>query len=394
MLLQYACGGTVIPFITLVMRDRGADFAQISWLLTFSASTMLVFPFFWGMLADRFIPLNRLFTVLNLVASGALLMLILQRKFAGSLLSFSLFYACLNPAFTLLTALSFHHLPNPREQFGILRAWGSLGWILPFLPISLWMIHRGTGDLSFIPVLGAAVCLAMVAWSFALPHTPPGAVRKDKGSSAGGHYLPALKKLLGNPNYRVLVLGYFLISGSFSLLTYYSPPFLESLGIARPWLGPIQAIGVIVEIILFQWHPALLRRWNFARVMFAGCVALAVRHALFCWLSNVWILAFSFVLAGVVVVCFHITASVLVNVIAGKAVRATAQSFLFLVGTGLGPMFSNWAAGRVAAAYGNSLRPVFALASILAWAAAILIASWRHHLNRAGKHEAHAPVKG
>ena len=143
MATQFAVGGAVIPFVALLLRDRGFDFAHISLVFAASSATLMVFPFLWGMLADRFIPLNRLFTWLNLAACAALIWLAAAKSFAGSLVGFTLLAAFFNPTFMLINALSFHHLPRPHEQFGRLRAWGSLGWMVPFLPISLWLALGG-----------------------------------------------------------------------------------------------------------------------------------------------------------------------------------------------------------------------------------------------------------
>src|SRR5206468_7217720 len=99
MALQFAVGGAVIPFVTLLLRDRGLDFSHISQIFLASSGTLLVFPFLWGVLADRYLPLNRLFTVINLLAGAALIAFVTQRQFAGLLIAFTLFIACLNPMF-------------------------------------------------------------------------------------------------------------------------------------------------------------------------------------------------------------------------------------------------------------------------------------------------------
>src|SRR5947209_7760024 len=259
MALQLAAGGAVIPFVTLILRDRGFDFAHISQIFLTSSAALLVSPFLWGMLADRFLPLDRLFVIMNLLACGALGFFACQTSFLGVLLSFTVFIACLSPTFSLINALGFHHLPNPRKQFGFLRAWGSLGWIVPFLPISLWMVHVQATQLSFVLYIGMALCLAMALFSFWLPHTPPGARRKAADDAPKAEYLPALKRLVHDRNYLVLLVSMFLVAGSYSLLTYYSPPFLQDMAVARVCIGPIQALGVVCEIIFFQWQPVLIR---------------------------------------------------------------------------------------------------------------------------------------
>ena len=393
MAAQFAAGGSVIPFITLLFRERGLDFSQTSLIFTASSATLLVFPFVWGMLADRFLPLNRLFLILNLGACAALGVLATQRSFLGMLIGYTGYFACFNPTLYLMNALCFHHLPNPREQFSAVRAWGSLGWIVPFLPISLWLTRGTDVPFDFVLYLGMACALAMVLISFWLPHTPPGArdrarklrLKVETAVDQGGPlsqgvadpmrpaYGRALRALLWNRNYMVLLLSMFLMAGSFSLLTYYSPARLQEIGIPKPWIGPVQALGVIFEIVLFRFQPALLRRWNYARLVLAGCVALAVRHLLFGMVDNAWVLGASYLLAGVVIVFYNQGVSVLVNTLATVQVRATAQTLLLLCGQGLGPLFANALAGRLAGQSGSHLRPIFLLAALLSAVAALVI---------------------
>jgi MFS family permease len=382
MVVQFSAGGCVVPFVSLLLRDRGLELSQISVIFTASSATLLVFPFLWGMLADRFVPLNRLFFVLNALSFGALAALAVQRQFTGMLLAYTCFFACFNPIFYLVNALSFHHLPNPREQFGRIRAWGSAGWIVPFLPISLWVAREPEGGFDFVLYLGMACCAAMAALSFLLPHTPPGAWAKP---SHVGSYKKAVKRLLKDPNYLVLIASMFLVAGSFSLLMNYSPPLLEDVGVARPWIGPIQAIGVVFEILLFKLQPGLIRRWNFTAVIIAGCVALALRHLLFGFVTDAWVLSASYLLAGMVVVFYHTGVSVLVNTMATVEVRATAQTLLLLAGQGLGPLFANAVTVRLTASYGKDMRPIFLFASALAVLAATLIALRKKALNTAGR---------
>ncbi len=396
MAAQFAVGGAVIPFITLLFRDRGLDFRQISLIFTASSATLLVFPFFWGMLADRVIPLNRLFVVLSLISSGSLAYLRTQSGFTGLLLGYTCYVACFNPALYLINALSFHHLRNPRDQFGRVRAWGSLGWIVPFLPISIWLAHRSNSDLSFVLDLGMACSVVMMVVSFWLPHTPPGAPIRhgrfarpaDRGDASAFHrssYGRAIRALMTDRNYLLLLVSMFLMAGSFSLLTYYSPPLLEEVGVPRPWIGPVQAVGVVFEIILFQWQPALLRRWNYAAVILAGCLALTIRHALCGTISNAWVVSGSYLFAGVVIVFYNQGVSILVNSMAAVQVRATAQTLLLLCGQGMGPLFANAVTGRLAPWTQTSLRPVFLFAATLAGLAACLIAFRVRRLNQAAR---------
>jgi len=392
MTLQFSVGGAVIPFITILFRERGMDFAFISQVFLAASCGLLVFPLIWGMLADRFIPLNRLFTLLNLLIVSLLAILTTQNSKPGLLIVFCLFYACFNPSLSLINALSFHHLQYPQEQFGRLRAWGSLGWIIPSLPIAVWLTAAPNVRLEFVLYLGMGLSLAMALAAFLLPHTPSG-TQAGGGAASGtaplnrptqGAYWPAVKRLLTNMDYLVILVSFFLVAGSFFLLTFYSPPFLVEMGVPRAWIGPVQSLAVVVEIFLFRHLPRVLGRWNYTVSILIGCGALVVRHLLFAGLENPWLLSFSYVFAGAVIVFYHNGVSILVNAMAGPEVRATAQTLLVFVSSGLGPMFANFMAGRLVGSNGDGLHAVFLFAAILPGLAGILILIRGRSLNRCG----------
>lgn len=385
MFTQYAACGAVLPFISMWLRDRGLSYGQFSDILLAAASVALVFPFFWGMVADRFLPLNRLFIIINLLACAALGFLAAQTSYAGLRTAFVLYALCMYPMFNLINAFGLHHLREPEREFSGLRAWGSLGWIVPCLPISVWLAFHPQTGLDFTLWTGLGLCAVMAFLALFLPHTPPGARRRRDADSRHPAYLPSVHQLLNNPNYLVVLVSMFLISGSFGLVTFYSPPFLEEMGMKRAWIGPAQALGAAFEIALFQFQPALIRRWNIVRAIVLGCLALVVRNLMFGTLSNVWALAFSYALAGMLVVFYHTGISVLVNSFAGGAVRATAQTMLAICSQGLGPMFAYWMAGRLAGVFGDNLRPVFLFATGLAMLATLLLVTCSRSLLQASR---------
>lgn len=392
MLMQYAACGAVIPFVSMWLVDRGLNYHQISHIIMTSAAVLLVAPFFWGMVADRFVPLDRVLLLVNVLGAAALVVLAQQHQFQGLLVAYVAYTAFIFPTFHLINALGFHHLARPEASFSGLRAWGSVGWIVPFLPIALWTAWRPEAGLNFIMYLGMGLGLTMAVLAWFLPHTPCGARKKNPITGRSAAYLSAVRELLSNPNYLVVLLSMFLLSGSFSLVTFYSPPFLEELGMPRPWIGPAQAIGVVFEVWLFQHQPDLIRRLNLVRTVVLGCLALVCRNLMFSVLSDVWWLAMSYLLAGAFVVLYHIGASMLVNRLATDAVRASAQTMMGICSMGLGPMFANWMAGRLAAMSGNNLRPVFLFATFLAMLATLLIVAANKSLRRVLQREAMPPL--
>jgi hypothetical protein len=273
----------------------------------------------------------------------------------------------------LMNALCFPHLKSPSEQFGPLRAWGSVGWIVPSLPIFVWLAFSNNQSLRFTLHLGCGLAIAAALGAFLLPHTPPGARQPRPDGTPSLGYWPAARRLLGDPNYRAILLSFFLVASSFAVYGYYSSPRLEDLGMRRAWIGPVQSAGVVLEIFLFRWRTRLIGRGSYATPILAGCAALLLRQLLFAWCGNLPILAASYLLLAVVVVFYHIGVSILVDRIAGPEVRSTAQTLLVLCGSGLGPMFANWGVGWITHWFGPGLSPVFVFGAVLAFLAGLVI---------------------
>jgi len=387
MLLQFAVGGAVLPFLTLFLRDKGLTLAEISLILSGASALLLVFPFFWGMLADRLIPLNRLFTVLNVLLVVFLLLFARQHTWAGLAASYMAFYCCYNPSLVLLNPLSFHHIKDPRSDFGSLRAWGSVGWMIPSAIIFALLASKPDLDLTVTVHVGAGTALLMLAASFLLPHTPIGVTHTFETDDPRMTYGQAIRKLAGNRAYLILLAVYFLIASSFSIQAIFSPALLEEQGMARKWIGPAQCVGVVLEVFLFRWQRAILHRWSYAHTILIGCLCMVARHFVFAFSGNLTLLVTSHLLTGLVIVFHHIGASLVVNAIAPREVRSTAQTVLVLFGSGLGPMTANWCVGWIAEATDQNLRMIFLFAGLMAAVGSMVLFLGARVVNRAAHAE-------
>ncbi len=114
-------------------------------------------------------------------------------------------------------------------------------------------------------------------------------------------------------------------------------------------------------------------------------MALTVRQLLFGFVENAWVLSpRCFVLAGLSS-SSTTRVSILVNAMAAKEVRASAQTLLLLVGQGMGPLFANLFTGRLAAHTGGNLQSVFLFAACLSGLATLVLVLRGRRLNDAGR---------
>jgi MFS family permease len=166
----------------------------------------------------------------------------------------------------------------------------------------------------------------------------------------------------------------FLVHSSFAILSYYSPPLLTAAGFDRKWIGPLQSLGVAVEVPFFFLLPRAILRLGYRATIGIGCAALLARQLCYALPSPLWLLAGSYVLVGICVPFYLIASSLALNAAASREVRATAQSFYVIAGQGLGQMVGHRVAGVLADLPGAGLTAVFSFATVTPALALLLLA--------------------
>ena len=145
----------------------------------------IVAPFIIGMIADRFFNAERILGVLHLVGAALLFMMYQASDFSAFypyVLGYMIAYM---PTLALVNSVSFGQMQDPSKEFGKIRVWGTIGWIVAGLVISYlfsWdsrdAINEGLLRNTFM--LCAIASLLLGVFSFTLPATPP----KAKGQAA------------------------------------------------------------------------------------------------------------------------------------------------------------------------------------------------------------------
>jgi len=368
MAVQFASGGALYPFFTPYLASQGLDVVEISLVALATACTACVMPFVWGAIADRWIAANRLIVALHLAGAFVLVAAGRFEHVVWLVVMFALYSGVQQPTIPLVSALSYHALENPAREFGKLRLWGSIGWMLPSLPIYVWLAWNNDRSLDVVIWLTAGLHFTIVALAPLWPHTPPVGRRSSD-------FRADVRALIHTPGFvRLLVVTFFTMA-SFAIMYYFTSLALEHGGLARRWIGPVLSIGVAFEVPLFLLLPRMLARLGYRRVIALGIVAALVRHVAFAASSDPFTLGIAAMLIAPSVVFFIIATSLAVDRFAAKEVRATAQALFTLAGTGLG-MVSGLAASAFLAQPDSLVQP-FLLAAACAAAGLLVLPSVR-----------------
>lgn len=96
----------------------------------------IIAPFIIGLIADRFFNAEKILGILHIV--GAVLMFFMYQadsfsSFYPYVLAYMIAYM---PTLALVNSVSFGQMDDPSKQFGKVRVWGTVGWIVAGLMIS------------------------------------------------------------------------------------------------------------------------------------------------------------------------------------------------------------------------------------------------------------------
>jgi nucleoside transporter len=307
----------------------------------------IVAPFFLGMIADRFFAVQKVMGVMHVLAGVAIFCapLVAEGAFHSPPIFLSLLLInmlCYMPTIGLATATAFHLLPRKEKQFPLIRVFGTVGWIVAGILVSL--IFKG--DATSIPMRAAGVAgVLMGLYSFTLPNVPPpGAGKKMSFRDVIG--IDALKKLNSRP---VIIFLISILLTSIPLATYYAyvPVFLKTADVENPAFK--MTFGNMSEVIFLLLMPWFLSRLGVKWVVVAGMCAWLLRYILFAAGAPdaiTWMLIGGILLHGLCYDFVYIAGQIYLDRMATPDIRAQAQGlFVFAsygVGQGLGTLGAGW----------------------------------------------------
>jgi nucleoside transporter len=349
MFLQFFIWGAWYTSIAVYMTNHGMA-TLTYWPYTVNPVAAIVAPFFLGLVADRYFATEKVLGVLHVL--GGLILLAVPR-FTGApttfILLLLLYNLCYMPTLGLANSLAFHHIQSQEQQFPFIRVFGTIGWIVAGLFISL-LLGKLTGvvpEQTAMPLYTAGVAsLVLGVFSFTLPHTPPSG-RGQPVSLRSIAGLDALKQLGDRPFY-VFITASLLLCIPLAVYYNFTQLFLGAAGVQK--IAATQTLGQFSETIFMLLMPMLFLRLGVKKMLIMGMGAWVLRYALFAIAAPsavFWLIALGILLHGPCYDFFFVTGQIYVDTKSTPAIRGQAQGFLVLVTYGIGMLIGAQIAGRV-----------------------------------------------
>ncbi len=373
MFLQYMAPAALLQLYSLHLANIGITSILAGVCCATQALATVLSALLVGHAADRWFSAERCLAVCALLSSLTLFLLASATAFWSVLLLTLLFWLLVNPTMQLGVTICFLHLRNPEREFGPIRMWGTVGWMVPAWLLVLLTHIFGSAGSALHPrctdlfLLGSFFALVLGVYALTIPHSPPRPSQDRRPAP-----LAALA-LLRSSSFTVYCLCTFGVCMTFSFSTQATPLLLKKLEVPLEWLSPLLTLAQVTEVITLGLLPMLLLRLEVRGTMLMGLVAWTLAMTILAIGSPVALVVSSLTLNGLFVTGFLVAGQVFVNRHATGELRASAQSLLTFV-NGLGVLLGHLLIGVLRWAYNEDLPRAFSVAAIISAALLVLFA--------------------
>ena len=275
----FAVIGAFMPYWSLYLEGHGFNKEQIGWLAAVTVISRIIAPSIWGQLADRSglrMRWVRLGISAELIAWVAVLFVPHTIFWLVPVLFFYSFFQ--NAVLAQFEVVTLFYLGKDRDQYGIVRLWGSLGFIAAVAGLGLWFKWS---LITTLPMMMIILALVAVLNSFIIAEPPQAKPRTNKPSSL----LPVLKKPVV---WAFFSIHFFLLLSHAPFYSFYSN-YLLSYGYSTLSIGLLWSVGVFAEVLMFTQSSKLLTRFDERHLIIACLVFTSLRWMLVAAFPNMWV---------------------------------------------------------------------------------------------------------
>lgn len=335
----FAAMGLILPFFPVFLDGLGLDVVMIGVMTGLLAAAKIVSPPWIGHVLDRqsdslvqrFIIAASVFAAIAALLMGLSLNLYVL---AAVVFLFGILWAAILP---LTDGISVSVSEAALADYGRLRAWGSVGFVVTSLAAGAWLADQ---NINAFPMVLAGL---MLVTAFAAQGFPKQEASEAQGQNSTGRFSIMFYRLLGLACLMQVSHGAYY--GFFSL-------YLAKAGYTGWQIGAYWVIGVVAEIVL-MWRFSRLLQQAVPALVFTACMSLAALRWLGTGLTtDPWLIAILQLLHAASFAAFHVTAIAWVKRLAPDNLHAAAQGWYSAAGFGLGSTVGIMGCGLIAELWG------------------------------------------
>ena len=346
--------GGVAPYFSLYLSKLGFSAVQIGILLALMPLARVFAPNAWAWIADHQgarRPLVRMTTAAAALSCAGLLAANSFGSLFAVLLVLNVFWCAALP---LVEATTLGHLKGRLGDYGRIRVWGSVSFVLSVVVIGQLLDRTGILWLPVMLVILFSLCAA-AAWALPVDQVPP---RHEE-------HIP-LRQIMRRPEVVALFTTCFLMAlahGPYN--TFYSIHLVEN-GYSKSWVGWLWALSVVAEVFVFLLMPRLMQRFAIPSIISFSLGCAVVRFLLIGWApQSIVLMALAQVMHAATFGAYHAAALAAIHHLFRGRTQARGQALYTSIGFGAGGALGGFSSGWLWQHAGPGLTFTFAAGAAL-----------------------------
>ena len=358
--LQFAIWGAYLTAMGRYLGDAG--FAEgIGNFYAVQGIVSLFMPALMGIVADRWIPAQRLLGLCHALAGGLMLALFAYTltetpSYTVLFSIYTLSVAFYMPTLALSNSVAYSSLEQAGmdlvKSFPPIRVFGTVGFICTMITVSLIGVEATSGQFA----ISGGIGLLLALYAQTLPHCPTA----PKGEGKGLVEALGLKAFTLFKERKMALFFVFsmLLGVSLQITNGFANPFISSFGEIPAYADTfgvkhaniLISLSQLSETLCILLIPFALRRFGIKIVMLIAMLAWVLRFA-FLGLGDpgagVWLFLLSMVVYGVAFDFFNVSGSLFVDKETDPTIRSSAQGLFMIMTNGIGATLGSLGAQAV-----------------------------------------------
>lgn len=315
-------------FHSIFLQNLGFNSIQIGIIMGISYTFGMLFPPFFGYIADKTqnIKIVFLFSVGVVVFSSIAMPLTQEVRFLSlplPTLLLPIYIGMHSSSYSLMDSwiISVCNHSNGQLHYSMFRLWGSLGYALPVMIVTY--ITQQT-SISVPYLCGFLIGIFLINWSSRLekpPYEEKSSIKTAKASS-----------FLKNHCFLIFLLFSFVIHLTFTSSQNYMPWLIEAVNADKTLFGAISGFKVLFEAGTLFFGAKMVKKVPLYKIlMLAGCLFF-LENYLYCFIANsLFSICFIEILEGLGYGAFLVAAAQYVYELNPRELLASAQSLMVTV---------------------------------------------------------------
>jgi PPP family 3-phenylpropionic acid transporter len=355
--VYFSIVGFFLPFFNLYCDHLGFSGYQIGILSAVRSVTLVIFALSWSSIADRKQIRHPIYIACAVASTLAWALFFFTRQFVPMLAVTFLYGVFYSPLISFLETATIEHLGEGRRQYGRLRVWGSISFILTVVVVGR-VIERTSVDIILGCILAGSVLLTLSA--FYLPKAA--GLGKPALFSSQARFLLSRRVLVFLACAVLMLISHGAYYGFFSI-------HLEDLGFSPFFIGVAWAVAAIAEIFVMVRSETIFRRFEVEKILFFSFVVAAVRWGFLWFATSAAAILLTQVLHAVTYGAFHIASVLYIDQLSPEESKTLGQAVNNSLTYGLGLMIGYFISGGLYENLGGF--SLFLFSAVVAVAAAV-----------------------